>query len=116
MIPDFFNYKTSILNPVLKFIAPFILLYGVYFFYKARKMYSYELKKLMTLLMVTGIFGFLATLFRFLGDYLTMWKWGESLAFLVFGLVSVYSAWQAAGPLSSFVRQLLSENSGSKVD
>ncbi|MBI9051067.1 MAG: hypothetical protein JEZ00_16720 [Anaerolineaceae bacterium] len=107
MVPELFNYKTSLLNPALKLILPFIFLYGAYSFYQARNQYSNELKKLMSVLAFAGFVGFLATLFRYLGDVFTVWKWGESLAFLLFGFASIYATWQAIGPLAMFVNKLV---------
>jgi hypothetical protein len=107
MMPTMLNYKVSFLNPALKLIVPFIFLYGAYCFYQARREYGNELKKLMTVLAMTGVVGFLATLFRYLGDIVPMWKWGESLGFLLFGIACVHASWYAAGPLTLFVRKLL---------
>ena len=107
MVPDLFNYKVSFLNPLLKLIVPFIFLYGAYCFYQARQEYSNELKNLMTVLAFTGLVGFFATLFRFLGDIVSLWKWGESVGFYLFGMACVYAAGYAAGPLTAFVRKML---------
>jgi hypothetical protein len=107
MIPDLLNYRVSFLNPMLKLIVPFIFLYGAYCFYRARQEYGNELKTLMTVLAITGVVGFLATLFRYFGDIVSLWKWGESVGFFAFGAACVYASWYAAGPLTTFVRKLL---------
>jgi hypothetical protein len=44
----------------------------------------------------------LANGFRYAGDVLVVWKWGESLGFLVFGLVNLYAVW----PLVTFIRKV----------
>ena len=36
------------------------------------------------------------------GDILVVWKWGESVGFLLFGLFNVYAVW----PLVTFIRKM----------
>ena len=110
MIPDLLNYKMSILNPMLKLLTPLLFLWGTYYAYKASRRYRGEIGKLMRALALVGVAGFLANLFRYLGDVMTMWKWGESIGYLLFCIVNLYAAWYAAGPLVKFVRGMISES------
>ncbi len=108
MIPDIFNYSTSFLNPALKLLVPLLFLLGTYFSDKAMRRYTGEIRKLMKALTIVGTAGFLANLFRYMADVLAVsWKWGESLAMLMFVVASLYAAWYAAGPLLKFMQQLL---------
>ena len=103
MIPDLFNYKVSILNPALKLIVPLIFLYGAYWFYQSRQEYGGEIGKVVRRLVVAGVVGLLATGFRYGADVIDVsWKWGESLGFLVFGLVNAYAVW----PLVTFIQKI----------
>jgi hypothetical protein len=102
---EIFNYKESFLNPLLKLIVPLIFLLGTYYFYQARNQYEGELGKVVNRLFWAGLMGFLANLFRFSADYITVsFKWGESLFFLLFALVNIYAAW----PLVTFMRRMSS--------
>lgn len=100
---DFFNYKESFLNPLLKLIVPLLFLWGTYYFYQARNKYQGELGTVVNRLAVAGFIGFLANLFRVSADFITIsFKWGESLFFLLFALTNVYAAW----PLLTFIRRM----------
>jgi hypothetical protein len=117
MTLDLFNYSKSFLNPALKLLILLLFLGGTYYAYRAARRYQGEISKLMRALMLVGGVGFLANLFRYLGDVMTLsWKWGESVGFFVFGLVNLYAAWYAAGPLAKFVQQMLREDSHSGGD
>lgn len=107
MVPDLLNYGKSFLNPALKILVPLLFLWGTYYAYRAVRRYPGEISKLMWALLLVGVTGFLANLFRYLGDIITLWKWGESVGFLMFGLVNLYAAWYAAGPLVKFIQQML---------
>lgn len=110
MPADIFNYSTSFLNPALKLLVPLLFLGGTYYAYRAGRRYPGEIRKLMWIMLGVGAAGFLANLFRYLGDVLAIsWKWGESVVFLVLGLVNLYAAWYAASPLVKFIHQLLRE-------
>lgn len=113
MIPDLLNYKMSILNPALKLLVPFVFLCGTYFAYQGSRRYPGEIGKLMKALVLVGVVGFLANLFRYVGDIVTVSKWGESIGGIIFGLANVYAAWYAAGPLVKFIKQMLRESSES---
>jgi hypothetical protein len=103
MIPDLLNYKVSILNPALKLIVPLIFFYGTYWFYRSRQEYGGEIGKVVQRLAVAGVVGVLANGFRYTADVVDVsWKWGESLGFLVFGLVNAYAVW----PLVTFIRRI----------
>jgi len=106
---EIFNYKESILNPLLKLVVPFLFLWGIYYFYKARNQYEGELGKVVSRLTLAGFVGFLANLFRFAADIWSVeFKWGESLFFLIFALTNVYAVW----PLLTFMRRMASRNDG----
>ena len=110
MIADLFNFSKSFLNPALKVLVPLLFLWGTYYAYRAVRRYPGEIGKLMWALIVVGVVGFLANLFRYLGDVITVgWKWGESVGFLLFGIANLYAAWYAAGPLVRFIQRLLRE-------
>ncbi len=102
MVPDLLNYGVSILNPALKLLVPLLFLYGTYEFYKSRQEYGGEIGKVVQRLFVAGIVGILANGFRYAGDALITWKWGESTGFLIFGLVNIYAVW----PLVAFIRKV----------
>ena len=111
MISDLFNFKISILNPILKLIVPIILLLGTYYLYRARNLYQGVLGKVVNRLFIVGCVGFFACLFRFSADYwFTSLKWGESLFFLVFGLANIYAVW----PLLTFAKQMKPNPSDTK--
>ncbi len=97
---DLFNYQTSPLNPGLKILVPLIFLLGTLYFFKARQQYGGELGKVINRLFYAGILGVLSNGFRYAGDLVVLWKWGESLMYLLFGLASLYAVW----PLLVFAR------------
>lgn len=102
MVPNILNYQVSILNPLLKVIVPFLFLIGAFYFSRARDQYGGELGKVVGRLAFASIVGFLAMTLRYLGDLVALWKWGESLGYLVFGLANVY----AVLPLVTFVTKM----------
>lgn len=109
MMLNIFNYNVSFLNPLLKLVVPFMFLYGAYYFYRVSKEYSNEFRRLMNLLSLTGVVGFCATLFRFIGDFVSLWKWGESLGFYIFAMVCLSASGYAAGRLTLHVSKILRE-------
>jgi hypothetical protein len=105
MVPDLLNYKVSFLNPLLKIIIPLLFLTAAYFLYNARAKYQGELGIVVRRMIAACIMGVLANLFRLGADFsafLTDLKWGESLMFMLFGLVSVYAVW----PLLTFMSRM----------
>jgi hypothetical protein len=111
VVPDLLNYGKSFLNPALKMLVPLIFLVGTFYAYRAVRRYPGEISKLMWALVLVGVTGFLANLFRYLGDVITLWKWAESIGNLFFGLANLYAAWYAAGPLVKFIQQMLHQPS-----
>jgi hypothetical protein len=99
MVPELLSYPKSFLNPLLKIIVPLIFLFGAYYFYRARNAYGGELGKVVRRLALAGFIGFLASVIRYAGDLVVLWKWGESLGYLVFGIANVYAVW----PLLTFL-------------
>jgi len=99
MVPELLNYKVSFLNPLLKIIVPLIFLFGAYYFYRARNAYGGEMGKVVRRLAFAGVIGFFAMSLRYAGDLFSVWKWGESLGYLVFGIANVYAVW----PLLTFL-------------
>lgn len=90
---EILSYYTSILNPLLKILIILIFAIGTWYFSNARKKFGGNLGKIALLLMCGGIFGTLAAVFRFLGDYNVQDKWVESLGGLLFALVSLLVAY-----------------------
>ena len=66
---------------------------GTYYFYMAKQKYGGQLKTISNFLFLGGLTGFASALFRALGDYIVFSKWGESIFFLIFGIVSLYVAY-----------------------
>lgn len=97
---DPFNYGTSPLNPGLKILVILIFIVGTVYFYKARHRYGGELGKVINRLFIAGILGVASFGFRYAGDLFAVWKWGESLMYVLFGLANVYAVW----PLLVFAR------------
>lgn len=93
MVIELLSYKNSFLNPLLKIITVIMFGIGTYYFFKARQKYGGELKRIANLLFLGGVAGFASSAFRYAGDFITFWKWGESLLFLIFGLTSFYVAY-----------------------
>lgn len=91
MIPSFLDYSTSILNPILKLIAPVVFLIAAIYFFRARSQYGGEMGKVVGRLAFASVVGLCAMTLRYLGDVLVLWKWGESLGYVVFGLANVYA-------------------------
>ena len=101
MVHDLFNYKVSILNPLSKLFVFLIFLIGTIFFNKARSKYRGELGKVVQRLFIAGIFGSFAMFVRFTGDYVTYWKWMESLGYAALSIANIYAVW----PLFTFGRK-----------
>ena len=111
MFAELFNYKTSILNPLLKIITPVLFLVATYYFYRARSLYQGELGKVVRRLIAASMMGALANFFRYGADiWFTNLKWGESLMYMLFGLVSVYAVW----PLLTFMNRMSKTNKDAK--
>jgi hypothetical protein len=104
MAVEILNYGTSPLNPLLKQLVPLVFVVGTYYFYRGTRTYGGEVKNMTNLLFVAGVFGILATGFRYAGDKLVSWKWGESTFFLAFALVNVYVAGTVAHRLAEAVK------------
>lgn len=79
---------------------------GTYYFFRARQKYGGELKRIANLLFFGGLAGFASALFRIVGDYMIVTKWGESVFFLVFGLVSLFVAFIARNRLIEAAKAL----------
>lgn len=108
---DLFNYATSPLNPGLKILAVLLFLVGTVYFFIARKRYGGELGKVINRLCLVGVLGILSYAFRYAGDLITLWKWGESLMYLLFGLASIYAVW----PLLAFARGVQQQQTQAKA-
>ena len=90
---ELFNYKTSFLNPLLKWIAPFLFLIALTLVIRAYKYYGGVLKDAMMVLGICLLVGVLAFFFRVGGDIiLPNFKWGESIFQLVFVLFNIVVA------------------------
>ena len=93
MAIEILSYKTSILNPLIKIISIVIFCIGTYYFYMARQKYGGQLKTIANLLFLGGLAGIASAISRIIGDYILFTKWGESVFFLIFGIVSLYVAY-----------------------
>jgi hypothetical protein len=92
MTVEILDFTKSFLNPLLKLIIAIVFAIGTVMFYQAYTRYGGNLKKIAFYLMCGGITGFIACLFRVMGDFFSQWKWGESLLFLIFALISLVVA------------------------
>ncbi|OPY85060.1 MAG: hypothetical protein A4E65_00198 [Syntrophorhabdus sp. PtaU1.Bin153] len=88
-----FSYYSSPLNGLLKILVILLFAIGTWYFYKATQRFGGNIQKIARFLTVGGIFGCLAALFRFLGDYNVQDKWVESLGGILFALVSLFVAY-----------------------
>lgn len=90
---ELLNYKTSFLNPTLKWVAPILYMAALVMCVQAYKNYGGIFKQAMQVLVFTLIVGALAFFFRVSGDIvLPDFKWGESLFYLVFVVLNVFVA------------------------
>ncbi|MEW6183094.1 MAG: hypothetical protein AB1500_07950 [Bacillota bacterium] len=101
---DLLNYKESFLNPLLKELVALIYLCATLVFLVARTRLGGELQKITGLLATTSLFGTLALAFRWRGDKLVAWKWGESLLFLLFAIVALIIAIRVSTRLKEATR------------
>jgi len=93
MVIELFNYGTSVLNPILKWVAPMLFLVALVLFYLANKNYGGEFKKGIDFLIISILVGVLAFVFRVLGDKIMPgFKWGESIFFLIFAILCLFAA------------------------
>ncbi|WP_292469616.1 hypothetical protein [Methanolobus sp.] len=106
MVIEILSYKESFLNPLLKMVTPILFVIGVYYFYQARQAYGGEIQKIANLLFAGGIAGFIAMAFRYGGDKIVSWKWGESVFILIFAIISVYVAYLVRNRLIVAARAL----------
>ena len=90
---DLFNFKTSFLNPLLKWIAPFLFIAALYFFYIGRRKFGGLYKKGLDFLIISIVMGAIAFFFRVLADKIGLsFKWGESVFFLIFAIFNLLAA------------------------
>ena len=90
---DLLNYKTSLLNPTLKWIAPLLYLMALAMLMQAYRNYGGIFKQAMLMLVLTLGIGVLAYFFRVGGDLiLPNFKWGESLFYLTFVVLNIFVA------------------------
>lgn len=85
---DFLNYGESFLNPLLKLLVVILFVIGTIFFFRARMRFGGDLKTIATMLTLTGVAGVVSGFSRFIGDYVLIWKWSESVFMLTFAVVS----------------------------
>jgi|WetSurMetagenome_2_1015567.scaffolds.fasta_scaffold47404_2 hypothetical protein len=89
MVLDLLSYKGSFLNPLLKVLVLVLFAVAVYYFYRCRCRYGGKLQVVAALLLLGGIAGILASLFRIGGDLSVQWKWAESTFFLVLAIITL---------------------------
>jgi len=104
MIPDILSYPQSILNPCMKLLSVVLFGIAVYIFYRCRGIYGGKLRVIATLLLLGGIAGVLASLFRIEGDYFVEWKWLESTFFLALAIITFVVASVVRRKLKNTVR------------
>ncbi|MBI9051068.1 MAG: hypothetical protein JEZ00_16725 [Anaerolineaceae bacterium] len=102
---EFFNYDTSWLNPALKLLNVVIYMIVVYWYFKARRLYTDDLHIGFTILGWMGIIAMVAALFRYFGhgtqfgftSELSL-KWFQSLGYLIQAILYVSAGrWFAKG-------------------
>jgi hypothetical protein len=89
MVIELLSYKVSILNPLLKWITLCLFVLAASFAYRSRFMYGGKLQQVATLLLLGGIVGILAAVFRIAGDFFVQWKWAESIFFLALAVITL---------------------------
>jgi len=90
---ELLNYKASIMNPALKWIAPILYLTALAMLVQAYRNYGGIFKQAMLMLVFTLSVGVLAYFFRVGGDLiLPNFKWGESLFYLTFVVLNIFVA------------------------
>ena len=87
------SYYSSFLNPLLKILVIVLFAIGTWYFYQAAKKFGGNMRTIARLLMWGGIFGCIAAIFRFLGDYNVQDKWVESASGLLFAIISLFVAY-----------------------
>ncbi|MFH0968375.1 MAG: hypothetical protein V1862_11900 [Methanobacteriota archaeon] len=93
MVIELLSYKDSFLNPLLKIIILALFIVAVYFFYRCHLTYGGKLRLVATLLMLGGVAGVMAWLFRYGGDFYSQWKWAESILTLALAIISLVIAY-----------------------
>ncbi len=93
MVIELLSYKSSMVNPLLKWIVLVLFLIAVYYFYRCRLIYGGKLQFVATLLILGAAAAVLSSAFRIAGDLLIQWKWGESALGLVFALITLIVAY-----------------------
>ncbi|MFA5269396.1 MAG: hypothetical protein WC379_15620 [Methanoregula sp.] len=104
MVPDIFSYPDSIFSPFMKVLPVVFFVTAIYIFYRCRIIYGGKLRLIATLLLLGGIAGILASLFRFAGDYFVAWKWLESTFFLALAIITLVIAYIVRLKLKNAIR------------
>ena len=93
MVIELLSYKESFLNPLFKIVIFILFLISVYYFYRCHLRYGGKLQIIANLLMLGGVAGCMAWLFRYEGDFYSQWKWGESILTLILAIISLVIAY-----------------------
>ena len=101
MVPDLLNYKVSFLNPAIKVSVALVFIIAAVVLFRTRDKYGGELGKVVLRLAIASVIGFLAMSLRYAGDFLVLWKWGESLGYTILGIANIWAAW----PLLTYVKK-----------
>lgn len=104
MVPDILSYPDSILNPLMKVLTVIFFVIAASIFYRCRTIYGGKLRVIATLLLLGGITGILASLFRLAGDNIIEWKWLESAFFLALAIITFVVAYIVRLKLKNAVR------------
>jgi lysylphosphatidylglycerol synthetase-like protein (DUF2156 family) len=93
MAPDLLSYQDSFLNPLLKVSVFVLFIIAIYLYYRCRLIYGGKLWVISTLLLLGGVAGILAWIFRIQGDFYSQWKWAESIFSLALAIITLVIAY-----------------------
>ena len=92
MVIEILSYSNSVFNPLLKIIITGAFGITAILLYQCRISYGGILQKVATFLLLGAIFGTIASVFRFQGDFYTQYKWGESILDLILVITTLIIA------------------------
>ena len=92
MVIEILSYNTSFLNPLLKIVITAAFVVTAVFFYRCRITLGGILRKISSFLLLVAVTGAVSSMFRFMGDYYTQYKWVESSFDLVLVIITLIIA------------------------
>lgn len=93
MAIELFSSPSGLLISVVNAVVPVFFLIGTFMFYRGYTNYGGNLKKIAFFLMCGGIAGTLASAFGWMGDFFSLWRWGESIFLFIFAIISIIVAY-----------------------